>query len=155
MPSLTFAFYKGPPRNDWWHTVSHYAIRLWNLDKWSHAELVIDGVCWSSSARDGGIRDKVIDLNSGRWDLVDFPVTQAEREAAHAFFRANKGRKYDWAGILRFVFPFLPHSKSRRFCFEALGDALGLAGTYKLTAKDLFRWAEARQANNPIHEVWE
>lgn len=143
---LQLALYKGPPRKDVGHTLSHYAIRAWTWSRWSHAELVIDDVCWSASARDGGIRDKVIDLNSGRWELVDFPATPAEREAARSFFRANRGRKYDWAGILRFVFPFLPHSKSRRFCFEAIGDALGLAATHKLTAKDLYRWAMNRRA---------
>lgn len=136
--STQLAFYKGPPRNDLLHTISHYAIRFWTWSKWSHAELVIDGVCYSSSARDGGVRSKVIDLTSGRWDVVDVEI---DKDHALAWFLTNNGDKYDWAGIWRFVIPFLPQGKRRWFCFEAIGSALGFAGAHKLTANDLYNWA--------------
>lgn len=138
---LALALYKGPPRNDWWHSVSHYAIRLWTWSKWSHAELVIDGVCYSSSARDGGVRSKRIDLASGRWDVVDLHIAEDQAERALSWFMVNLGDQYDWAGIWRFVVPFLPQNKRRWFCFEAIGSALGFAGTHKLTANDLHGWA--------------
>lgn len=136
------AFYKGQPRNDWLHTVSHYAIRLWTWSKWSHAELVIDGLCYSSSSRDGGVRAKHIDLNSGRWDVVEFNLTDEQTAQALAWFLSNDGDKYDWAGIVRFVIPFLPQGGRRWFCFEAIGESLGFAGAHKLTANDLYKWAK-------------
>lgn len=139
--AAAIAFYKGPPRNDLWHSISHYAIRLWTWSKWSHAELVIDGVCYSSSARDGGVRAKTIDLNSGRWDVV--PV-QIDERCALDWFAEHEDEPYDWAGILRFVFPLLPHGLREWVCFEAIGSALGFAGAHKLTANDLFYWAQAR-----------
>lgn len=132
------AFYKGPPRNDWRHTISHYAIRLWTWSRYSHAELVIDGWCYSSSPRDGGVRRKSINLFTGRWDVV--PVTIDEHLALQ-WYRKHLRQGYDWAGIWRFVIPFLPQSEDRWFCFESIGAMLGFAGSHKLTAPDLHAWA--------------
>lgn len=140
--SITLALYKGPPkRSDWLHTLSHYGIRLWTWSKWSHAELVIDGVCWSASSRDGGVRRKFIDLNSGRWDLVTIPLAEQETGRTLGWFLKHEGQGYDWLNIGRFVLPLLNHERDRWVCFEAIGAALGLAGTHKLTANDLHKWA--------------
>ena len=81
------AFYKGPP-TPLWRKVGHYAIRLWTWSRWSHAELVIDGVCWSASARDGGVRQKQIDLTSGRWDVFELDLSEEEVARALAWFPA-------------------------------------------------------------------
>lgn len=143
---VSIAFYKGPPRNDLLHTASHYAIRLWTWSKWSHAELVIDGVCWSASARDGGVRHKTIDLDSGRWDLVSLPLTDDDVGRALGWFLLHEGDGYDYLNIGRFVLPLLGHERNKWVCFEAIGSALGLAGTHKLTANDLFHWAVMQQA---------
>lgn len=142
---VQIAFYKGPPRRDLLHTVSHYAIRLWTWSKYSHAELVLDGVCYSSSTRDGGVRGKSINLVSGRWDVVPLNIDRASAHRALAWFGVHGGDKYDWAGVWRFVVPWLPHSKRRWFCFEAIGAALGLAGTHKFDADDLYDWSTAQR----------
>lgn len=144
---LQLAFYKGPPAADWTHALSHYAIRLWTWSCWSHAELVIDGLCYSSSVRDGGVRAKTIDLTSGRWDVVGVELDDDQVEAALSWFLVNDGERYDWAGVWRFVIPLLPQAPRRWFCFEAVGAALGFAGAHKLTANDLHAWALARQSS--------
>lgn len=146
MSRAAFALYKGPPNDDWWHWVCHYVIRLRNLDKWSHAELVVDGICHAASPRDGGVRAKKIDLTTGRWDVVSAPLTDAQCDVAVQWFKDHDGDEYDWAGIWRFALPFLPHSRRRRFCFESIGDALGWGGTYKLAAKDFYTWATTQEA---------
>lgn len=143
---VALALYKGPPRNDWLHSLSHYAIRLWTWSRWSHAELVIDGTCYSSSSRDGGVRAKDIDLTTGRWDVLPLHLDDDRLEDALAWFLTNAGDRYDWAGIARFVLPFLPHGRRRWFCFEAIAAALGMAGAHKLTANDLHAWAVQRPA---------
>lgn len=143
---VQLALYKGPPQRDLKHTISHFAIRLWTWSRWSHAELVIDGVCYSSSSRDGGVRAKTIDLNSGRWDAVDIALSDVQVAQALAWFLVNDGDRYDWAGVWRFVIPLLPQSESRWFCFESIGSALGFAGPHKLTANDLYAWAVERPA---------
>lgn len=140
------AFYKGPPSGDWWHWICHYAVCLWTWSRYSHVELVIDGVCHSASPRDGGVRFKKIDLGSGRWDVFPIRLTEQQIEYAVLWFHINQGDRYDWAGIWRFVFPFLPHSRSRWFCFESVGAALGFAGAHKLTANDLYQWAAEWQS---------
>lgn len=136
---VSLAFYKGPPHNDWVHTLGHYAIRLWTWSKWSHAELVINGVCYSSSARDGGVRAKVIDLNSGRWDVVSI---QCDEQAALRWFAEHDAQPYDYWNIGRFILPLIRQERDQWVCFESIGAALGFAGAHKLTANDLWQWAK-------------
>ena len=146
------AFYKGPPANDWQHTVSHYAIRAWTWSRWSHAELVIDGWCYSSSTRDGGVRAKRIDLTTGRWDVVPVDLPEDQIAKAVSWFLMHDGDGYDWPGIGYFVLPLIPHDKDRWVCFESIGAALGMAGSHKLTADDLYQWAQARQPAGDHHD---
>lgn len=148
---IQLAFYKGPPVDDWQHTVSHYGIRVWTWSKWSHAELVIDGWCYSASARDGGVRRKRIDLTSGRWDLVNLPLTEKEVRRALAWFYLHDGEGYDYPGIGRWITPVIPHDPDRWVCFESIGAALGLAAPHKLTANDLWEWAERRLTDQLYH----
>lgn len=144
---MHLALYKGPPHNDWFHTVSHYAIRLWTWSRWSHGELVINGVCWSSSARDHGVRGKVIDLTTGRWDVLPLDhLPQYQQDAALDWFRQNAGQRYDYRNIVRFILPFIGHNRRQRVCFEAIAESLGLAGAHKLTANDLHQWAKSSRA---------
>lgn len=83
---MHLALYKGPPTGYLIHTMSHYATRLWTWSKYSHAELVIDGMCYTSSIRDGGVRVKLIDLNSGRWDSVPITSNSKVKSRAVAWF---------------------------------------------------------------------
>jgi hypothetical protein len=68
--TLRLALYKGPAQ-DLAHKIAHWAVCLFTGSPYSHCELVINGVCRSASARDGGVRGKVIDLHSGKWDVVE------------------------------------------------------------------------------------
>jgi len=141
MTRIQLALYKGPPKDDWVHTLSHYGIRVWTWSRWSHAELVIDGVCWAASARDGGVRPKVIDLTSGRWDVFHMDLPPEVVGKASAWFLLHQGAGYDYRGIGGFIFRPLGHDEDRYECFESIGEALGLVGTHKLTANDLHRFA--------------
>lgn len=130
---MQLAMYKGPAARRW-DRFCHWWIRVWTRSPYSHAELVIDGVCYSSSPRDGGVRAKVIDLNSGRWDVF---WIEGDRARALGWFEAHKGDRYDWAGIVRFVLPFLPHRSRMWFCFEAVGAMLDLPTPHNLNANKL------------------
>ena len=133
--TLRLALYKGPP-TDLAHKIAHWAVCTFTGSIYSHCELVINGVCWSASARDGGVRGKVIDLHSGRWDVIDLPEQLSEADAL-AWFKAHDGLRYDWAGVMRFAIPFLPLSVGRWFCSEACGAALGIGQAHKLTPRSL------------------
>ena len=146
MKVASLAFYKGPPSpKDWVHVLTHWAICVWTWCWWSHGELVLNGRCHSSSARDNGVRVKDIDLASGRWDVLDIVLTDEEFAAAEAWFEEHRGRKYDYRNILRFIWPWIGQSRRRFVCFEAIAASLGLAAPHKLTAMDLYEWALTRK----------
>ena len=118
---VTTALYKGPATG-WFNVLWHHAVCWWTGDIHSHCEMVIKGVCYSSSNRDGGVRAKVIDLTTGRWD---FYLVDGDEDEALAWFKLHMGQGYDWLGPCRFVLPLLPHFLRRWFCSEAIAAALG------------------------------
>jgi hypothetical protein len=144
---MQIAFYKGSWKigdilSDPGKFIGHVGICIRTLSKYSHAELVIDGLCWSSSARDGGVREKEIQLEDGHWDV--FPVLKEfdNREQALQWFREHNGLKYDFWGIAKFVVPFLRDSANRWFCSEAIAAALGVLKPYKLAPKHLLKFVQ-------------
>lgn len=120
---------------------SDQAIAIWTRGPFSHVELVLDqskfpglypgslirehdfggSLCFSSSPRDGGCRFKTIDLNDGKWKLVDLP--SLDRGAVEECGKLV-GLDYDWMGILGFVLPFGEHGPRDRFCSEAVSEIL-------------------------------
>ncbi len=142
--SAILAMYRGP---DWSNitlqkALVHVGICLWTLSRHSHGELFIDGVCYSSSAMDKGVRSKVIDIHSGRWDL--YPLHGADKEKALAVFKKHKGKHYDWPGILSWVIRLVRHHPDRFVCFEIIGEMLGLPKPHRLTARKLIKWAKSQ-----------
>lgn len=129
---LQIAFYKGPPSlRDWVHVISHtltclvLSLRRLQWVKYSHTEIVIDGICYSASLRDGGTRAKVIDLNSGRWDVFDVPSTfDADECKGRAL--SMLGQKYDRRGAGAFAIPCVGQNSNKLYCFEFVGMALGV-----------------------------
>lgn len=105
---------------------------------YSHCELMIDGVCYSSSSRDGGVRSKVIDdlETSGHWDL--FSLT-TDKEAALARFLGDKGKHYSWVAMERVLFPLLPRrDATQRFCSDEVAYMLGDPDSETLSPYDVF-----------------
>lgn len=131
---MRIAMYKGPAPTLWYKFV-RLTIRVFDtirqtlrqrrpvLVRYSHCELVIDGFCYSSSERDGGVRRKAVDLNSGHWDVFD--ITGNEQKVL-LWFQEHDGENYDWVGIVRFILPSLKPNPKHWFCSEACGEALGL-----------------------------
>lgn len=145
--TISLAFYKGPPTGTF-HKLSHYAIRLWTWSKYSHAEIVVNGVCYSSSARDGGVRSKVIDLNTGKWDVVELALSKTKTKYILKWFEIHNGNGYDYLNIVRFIFPFVKHRKNKWVCFESIGASMGFPAAHKLTANDLLNWAIQNSQNS-------
>jgi hypothetical protein len=46
--------------------IANAVIRWWTGSIYSHCELVVDGLCYSSSVMDKGVRRKQIDLADGK-----------------------------------------------------------------------------------------
>ena len=96
----------------------------WTGSTFSHCELVVDGACYSSSARDGGVRAKWIDLDQPWWHLVEIP--ERYRDGILAHFDATVGTPYGWIDILCSQILRLPIKSRGYFCSEWCAAALGL-----------------------------
>lgn len=100
--------------------------------RWSHSELVFDhapvgaSLCWSSSILDKGVRPKMIDLHSGRWDVYPLHCSSAEIDRALEWFQAHVGKPYDYLGAAGFALPLPVHFGFAWYCSEAVAAALGI-----------------------------
>lgn len=116
--TVQLAMYKGKG------TFVNQFIRWWTGSIYSHCELVVDGVCYSSSLMDGGVRGKVIDLDSGNWDMIDLPWASGSKVVGH--FVATDHQMYGLTSLVvnqlfnRNVLGEAP------FCSEWCAAALGL-----------------------------
>lgn len=117
--TVQLAMYKGPGH------AFNALTRFWTGSEYSHCELAIRGVCYSSSLMDGGVRGKVINLESGHWDLIALPWVDAGAVLDH--FKRTDHVRY---GLMSLAFNQLLNrnraSESAQFCSEWCADALGL-----------------------------
>jgi hypothetical protein len=105
-------------------------IRWWTKSTFSHVELCVDGLCYSSSPRDGGVRSKTIELTDN-WDVI--PIWWADELLADdikSFYYKTVGSLYDSRGIIfSQVFNANRHNAQKYFCSEWCLSALGLEPT--------------------------
>jgi uncharacterized protein YycO len=98
-------------------------IGLWTFGPYSHVEILFsDGVCFSSSPRDGGVRFKNIHILPERWTAIDMPTDQEEN--IKKWCEKKVGLRYDWWGILGFVLPFVRQERKAWYCSEICITAL-------------------------------
>jgi len=116
--SIQLALYKGRG------TLFNALIRWWTKSPYSHCELVINGTCYSSSIRDGGVRGKVMALPAHSWDVIDLPW--ADEYAAQQWFDAHAHDKYGFADLLLCQLLGMRRDGRGVFCSEACAAALGL-----------------------------
>lgn len=123
---LTLAFYVGRGN------CGDRAIRMATRSIFSHVELLApyEGargkhmLSISSSPRDGGVREKLIDFNPSRWTFVDLEPWHQDRAYETAF--QYIGQRYDWTAIaFTFALGFGCHSRHRMTCSELIANALG------------------------------
>jgi hypothetical protein len=118
-------------------TIFDKVIRLVTRSKYSHCELVIDGICYSSSNRDCGIRMKNINLDPKSWQVIDIV---ADRTTAVEWYIKNIGCKYDWIGAITSVLPIHINVRKRYFCSEAVAHMLNLPNPRSQTPQSIFEY---------------
>ena len=127
---MKIAFYKA--EGDW----TDKLIRFWTGGNYSHCEIVIDELWYSSSWYDGGVRCKNIILNKENWDV--FELSKDDEKFVLELFEKTKNSKYDIKGIfLSNIFAFNIHSKNKYWCSEWCAIALKLKNT-NLDPNELF-----------------
>lgn len=119
MGTVNLAVYKGKGK------LFNKFVRWWTGSDYSHCELVVGAFCYSSSAMDGGVRVKQIDLEDGKWDLVEIPWVQDSQ--IKDYFQKTKKHKYGYFGlVVSQIFNSGRGQKDAPFCSEWCASALGL-----------------------------
>ena len=105
----------------------------------SHIELEINGVCYSASNRDGGVRSKVIDT-SDKHKWVSFDLKRdIDVNRCLLYFETVRGQKYDWLNIfLTQIIKVNIQSRNKQICSEFVGNCLQLDNAYKYSPEALF-----------------
>lgn len=82
--------------------------------------------CVSSSFLDGGVRGKMIDLRDpAKWRV--YRVPDGEHLSLDNWLDAHDMQGYDHLGLLGILWRPAGHSRSRKFCSEAVAEHLMLA----------------------------
>lgn len=132
--NIYLALYKGSG-GSLYDRVTDWLIRKITKGQYAHCEIAVEqqrfwsGVyqpeisydCYSSSPRDGGVRHKVIDLDDGKWDLIELPNLTAEQ--VQRYFAQTQGKCYDWWGMLGIALG-IKHKRSKFFCSEWCFNAI-------------------------------
>ena len=105
----------------------------------SHVELEINNICYSSSNRDGGIRSKQIDTsNAQKWLSFDLKK-DIEANRCLLYFESVRGQKYDWLNIFcTQLIKLNIQSDNKQICSEFVANCLGLENAYKYSPESLF-----------------
>ena len=130
MTGVTVAFYKAQDR--WFDK----AVRFVTGSKYSHCECIVNGISYSSSYRDGGVRQKVITYKPGKWDFIHLP--EASPVQVVQFFHDYEETPYDVLGLFGFIVPAHIESRNKLFCSEACAAALGFHKPYQFSPGKLY-----------------
>lgn len=120
MGKFQIAFYKAK-----YGDVFDKIISKFTFSPYSHCELIFsDGVCASSSPRDGGVR--FANINFGEhWDVFDLDESLSELDA-RLWFGFYDGEAYDFLGAIGSAVGLPFHSDNKKFCSLACASALKL-----------------------------
>jgi hypothetical protein len=121
---MKLAFYKGVYGN-----VLDWLIMLWTMGQYSHVELVFsDGVSFSSSQWDGGVRFKKINYShKERWGFIELEIAEEKEQELREKCEKLVGKKYDWLGIMfdQFI-PLNTQDSDRWWCSEIVAHILDI-----------------------------
>lgn len=130
---IRVAFYK-PNR---WYDFGGQLICWWTKSPYSHCEIVMNGLSYSSSIRDGGVRVKQIEFMYERWDFVDVP--DADTTQIASLFAQTRGDSYGWIDLLLRQVLNKRGDSDGWFCSEWCATALGIPSAQEYAPGDLYR----------------
>ena len=122
--TVQLALYKGRG------LIGNYFIRAWTRSKYSHCELVIDGMSYSSSMMDGGVRKKEIEMKPDNWDLIEIPWASAQEVLD--YFEQTDPHKYSYIGLITSqLFNLNIPGHKTKFCSEWCAAAVKIPDASK------------------------
>lgn len=135
---MKLALYKGKGQ------VGNALIRWWTRSPYSHCEIVIGEMSYSSSLMDGGVRAKRIDHNPAHWDFVALPWAEPHR--VESLMCDTHGEPYGWLDLLWRQVLNRPGDARGWFCSEWCAAALGLPNPQLYSPATLGDYCKSRLA---------
>ena len=127
---MQLAMYKGKGK------IGNKPVRLWTRSQYSHCELVIGDMWYSSSLMDKGVRRKQVILNPEHWLLV--PLPDNLEAGALAYFERTKDESYSWLDLVRSqMLNLAADEPGAAFCSDWCAAALGLPNSTSYSPKTL------------------
>lgn len=123
-----------------WARFRDWLVRTVTRSPYSHCEIAVTVhpktlyTCYSASARDGGVRCKVMALPAEKWDLI--PLPESCIQSAVGLYARTQGARYDWSGAIGTVLK-TPPSRGRWFCSEWCAQAFGLIKPWRYSPQKL------------------
>lgn len=143
---VCLALYKGKG------LIGNAIVRWWTGSIYSHCELVVGDVWYSSSLMDGGVRSKQIAMNPDHWDLIELPEYMARRILGH--YAETAGQRYSWLDLIRTqLFNANVDEQGASFCSEWCAAAIGLpnpASYSPRTLGELVTWVLSKDWFAPV-----
>lgn len=147
---IILAAYKGPATG-FFNKSFHLGVCMVTDSIYSHCELIINGVAYSASARDKGVRKKEINFSAGHWDFFEI---DADVPYILEFFNQTDSDGYDYLGLGWFIFHFIKNEVNRWFCSEWCGTALKLPNPSSMSIRDLVDTATGKQSKRFYNLDW-
>ena len=107
-----------------WSDIGGRLICWWTRSPYSHVEIVINGVCYSSSMRDGGVRPKPINLNKPWWRTIQ--IDWRDPDDVLKVYAEHRGKPYGWGDLITQHVLRLPVDDPGLLCSELCALMLGL-----------------------------
>lgn len=132
---IQLAFYKGDGN------IFDWGVRKVTSSLYSHSELIINDISYSSRIEDFGVKYKYRRYLPNAWDIIEIDTSKIDLELLQKVHNDAIGFGYDYVGVLRFILPFLPQSSTRYFCSELNAEALGIKDAWKYSPESLYQYA--------------
>lgn len=86
-------------------------------------------MCVSSSFLDGGVREHTIVMPPSKWRIYE--IKSGYTYEVLEYLDKHRGEKYDWLGLLGFVFRRIKGFSKRKFCSECAAEIIGLKDPWR------------------------
>jgi hypothetical protein len=116
-------------------------ICFWQVGPYCHCEAILSGPDnkgeyeVASSLPGTGVRIAHQQLPSSDWDIID---AFGDVNSVRSWYQNHLGAKYDYLGILGFIFRPVKKDKNEYFCSESIGNALGIPQSWRLDPNGLY-----------------
>lgn len=118
--------------------IGNSLIRWWTDSQYSHCEIGVNEICYSSSLSDGGVRCKAINLKPDNWDL--YPIPWARADDVISYYNKTQFQPYGLFDLTMRQIMRLPATDRRgQFCSEWCANALGLPDARDISPAGLLR----------------